>query len=135
GDRATAGLDRLASSHLPADHGCAAANPRMAWRQEARPVRALGRCPQSRQHGGTRDMSLTSKQQEAIAEFRECFERGLANDPRFAKPTRDDRPDQSTLATRWASVVNPNVWFEAAVRPFLPQLRIGLLTDDRWKSE
>ena len=80
-------------------------------------------------------MPLTDSQQQAIRDFRTWIERGLAGDARFSPPARDDRADHSTLATRWAASVNPHVWFEVAVRPFLPQVRIGLLTDDRWKSE
>jgi hypothetical protein len=46
-----------------------------------------------------------------------------------------DRPDGAMLATRWPSVENPQVWFEIAVRPGIPQVRVGVMTDDRWKSE
>lgn len=80
-------------------------------------------------------MSMNAAQQSAIRDFRDWIERGLAGDSRFDAPTRDDRADDSTLATRWASRVNPSVWLEVAIRPFLPQVRVGLLTDDRWKSE
>lgn len=80
-------------------------------------------------------MALTAAQQQTIQEFRDWVERGLKTDPRFAAPAREDRPDHSTLATRWPSAANPRLWFEVAVRPFLPQVRVGILTDDRWKSE
>jgi hypothetical protein len=80
-------------------------------------------------------MSLSAAQQASIRDFREWFERALATDERFDAPVRDDRADLSTLATRWPTRTNPHVWIEVAVRPFLPQLRVGLLTDDRWKSE
>lgn len=80
-------------------------------------------------------MALNAEQQNTIHDFRAWIERGLNADPRFAAPTREDRPDHSTLATRWPSAANPRLWFEVALRPFLPQLRVGILTDDRWKSE
>ncbi len=80
-------------------------------------------------------MALTTAQIQNIKDFREWIERGLVGDARFAPPAREDRPDHSTLATRWPSAANPHLWFEVAVRPFLPQVRIGILTDDRWKSE
>jgi len=80
-------------------------------------------------------MSLSSGHQAAISEFRDWVERGLSADPRFDAPLRDDRADLSTLATRWVTRTNSHVWLEVAVRPFLPQVRVGLLTDDRWKSE
>ncbi len=67
--------------------------------------------------------------------FRSSFEKELEGDSRFAGNHRHDRSDGSTLATRWVSTVNPHVWFEIAVRPQIPQIRVGVLTDDRWKSE
>lgn len=63
------------------------------------------------------------------------MESKLAGDPRFGGPSRHDRPDGTLLATRWPAADNPRVWFEVAVRPKIPQVRVGLLTDDRWKSE
>ena len=80
-------------------------------------------------------MSLSTEQSAAIRDFRQWFEQNLSGDQRFGSPTRDDRADQSTLATRWPTRANPQVWLEVAVRPFLPQVRVGLVTDDRWKSE
>jgi hypothetical protein len=80
-------------------------------------------------------MALTSTHLDVVDSFRTTMEEGLAGDPRFAKPERVDRPDGAMLATRWASVENPRVWFEIAVRPGIPQVRVGVLTDDRWKSE
>lgn len=70
-----------------------------------------------------------------IQAFREAFERQIESDSRFASPERRDRPDGSTLATRWPSAANGRVWFEMAIRPLIPQIRVGILTDDRWKSE
>jgi len=78
---------------------------------------------------------LTGIQQDQVQSFRAAIEDQLGGDSRFAGRTRHDRPDGSTLATRWQSVVNPHVWFEIAVRPLIPQIRVGILTDDRWKSE
>ncbi len=80
-------------------------------------------------------MGLNAEQRPVVSDFREELEAALADDPRFAGVTRDDRPDESTLATRFTAAANPHVWFEVAVRPYLPQVRVGLLTDDRWKSE
>ncbi len=80
-------------------------------------------------------MSLSSEQTAAIRDFRQWCEQNLQGDERFGAPTRDDRTDHSTLATRWPTKANPQVWLEIAVRPFLPQVRVGLVTDDRWKSE
>lgn len=80
-------------------------------------------------------MAVTTEQREKVEGFRAHFEKALAGDGRFAGLHRHDREDGSTLATRWPSLVNEHVWFEIAVRPLIPQVRVGILTDDRWKSE
>src|SRR5262245_12407110 len=80
-------------------------------------------------------MTISGTQRDLVDAFRGGFEKELSGDPRFGSSHRHDRPDGSTLATRWVSVVNPQVWFEIAVRPQIPQVRVGVLTDDRWKSE
>jgi hypothetical protein len=78
-------------------------------------------------------MSLTDTHREIIDAFRTWFEEQLAGDERLGRPTRHDRQDGSTLATRWE--VAPNLWYELTLRPLIPQARAGVLTDDRWKSE
>ncbi len=78
-------------------------------------------------------MPLSELDRRTIAEFREWFEGQLAGDRRFVGVERFDRPDESTLATRFAA--SERVWFELALRPLIPQVRAGILTDDRWKSE
>jgi hypothetical protein len=78
-------------------------------------------------------MPLPARDRELIQSFRADFEAHLKGDPRFAAPTHHDRADESTLATRFA--VGEGLWLELALRPLLPQVRVGILTDDRWKSE
>lgn len=78
-------------------------------------------------------MALDAAQVEIITNFRESLERDFRADERFASVSRVDRPDGSTLASRFE--VAPHVWLELAIRPFVPQLRVGIMTDDRWKSE
>jgi hypothetical protein len=80
-------------------------------------------------------MVINPPQAELVEAFRSAIEKELNSDPRFSAYHRHDWPDGSTLATRWTSAVNPQVWFEIAVRPLIPQVRVGILTDDRWKSE
>lgn len=80
-------------------------------------------------------MPVSESQRQLIRDFRDWLERSLAGDARFAGVNREDRADESTLAMRWVSAANPRVWFEVAVRPLIPQIRVGILTDDRWKSE
>jgi len=80
-------------------------------------------------------MVLTQAQRDFVESFRAALEEGLSGDARFTRSHRHDRPDGSTLATRWETAAHPQVWFEIAVRPLIPQVRVGILTDDRWKSE
>jgi hypothetical protein len=80
-------------------------------------------------------MVLTQAQRDLVESFRAAMEDGLSGDGRFSGMHRHDRADGTTLATRWAAAANPHVWFEIAVRPLIPQVRVGVLTDDRWKSE
>lgn len=79
-------------------------------------------------------MPLDAANREAIRQFRDKFERRYAGDKRFTGAVvRMDREDESTLISRFP--VAENLWLELCVRPFLPQLRAGIVTDDRWKSE
>lgn len=78
-------------------------------------------------------MALDSKSAGAVADFRKQLESTLAKDERFTSFEQLDRPDGTTIATRFE--VAPQVWLEVAVRPLIPQVRVGIVTDDRWKSE
>ncbi|QDV89202.1 hypothetical protein RAS2_02660 [Phycisphaerae bacterium RAS2] len=80
-------------------------------------------------------MVITAAQRDLVDSFRSSFEDAFARDDRFKAPARHDRPDGSTLAVRWPTAANEHVWLEIAVRPLIPQVRVGILTDDRWKSE
>ena len=78
-------------------------------------------------------MSLTETDRETIEAFRTYIEDSVAPDDRYGPAERHDRDDESTLATRFE--VAPACWLEIAIRPLIPQIRVGFLTDDRWKSE
>lgn len=78
-------------------------------------------------------MPLTEQQGRIVEDFRQWIGSALADQVRFKSIRRDDREDDSTLAMRWMH--QETVWFEIAVRPFLPQVRVGIVTTDRWKSE
>lgn len=78
-------------------------------------------------------MALDPALTKTVSEFRESLESALRGDERFTSMSRLDRPDGSTLATRFE--VAPQLWLETAVRPHVPQARVGIVTDDRWKSE
>lgn len=78
-------------------------------------------------------MGLTEEQSRWVEEFRGWIERHVGGGADWGRLERHDREDGSTLATRWPA--GEHVWFEVAVRPLLPQVRVGVLSDDRWKSE
>ncbi len=78
-------------------------------------------------------MALSDTQRKLILDFRTWVETHAAAGLGAGAPERQDREDDSTLATRWAG--GEQLWYELTVRPFLPQVRVGVLTDDRWKSE
>lgn len=78
-------------------------------------------------------MGLNDEQRTTVEEFRGWIERHVGGNTQWGRFERQDREDGSTLATRWP--VEEHVWYEVTVRPFLPQVRVGVLTDDRWKSE
>ncbi len=78
-------------------------------------------------------MPLSEKERERIEAFRAYVEDTAASDDRYGPMERVDREDESVLATRFAPA--PKCWFEIALRPHIPQIRVGFLTDDRWKSE
>lgn len=78
-------------------------------------------------------MSLTEQQIEHCEAFRNYVEGSASTDERYGPVQRHDREDQSLLASRFEMA--PQCWLEVALRPFVPQVRIGFVTTDRWKSE
>ena len=78
-------------------------------------------------------MALTDEQARLIESFRVYAEDAVAADDRYGSVTRHDREDGSTLALRFEA--GATCWFEVAVRPMVPQVRVGFPTNDRWKSE
>jgi hypothetical protein len=78
-------------------------------------------------------MTQTQTDNTQVTEFRAWVAAQLAGDETFGEPRVDDRPDGSTLSTRWP--IGESLFLEVTVRPHIPQVRIGVVTDDRWKSE
>jgi len=78
-------------------------------------------------------MLIDEKDQAVVSGFRSWFRERLAGDERFVGPAQHDAADGSTLMDRWE--MGEHVWLELAVRPLIPQVRVGVVTDDRWKSE
>ncbi|MEK6799694.1 MAG: hypothetical protein AABZ12_12065 [Planctomycetota bacterium] len=78
-------------------------------------------------------MPISDDDRDRIEAFRVFVEDATAGDDRYGEPSRDDRDDGSMLATRFA--VAPNCWLEVGLGPMIPQVRVGVVTTDRWKSE
>lgn len=78
-------------------------------------------------------MSLDPAERDLVRTFRDQLEDRFARDPRFSGSARHDREDESTLATRFA--LAENLWIEVCLRPSIPQIRVGILTNDRWLRE
>lgn len=78
-------------------------------------------------------MALSGHDKTLIADFRARVRGRFSGDARVTAVQELDRDDWSTLSTRFQ--VAPRLWLEAALRPNLPQLRAGILTDDRWTNE
>lgn len=78
-------------------------------------------------------MPLEEQDREIVEAFRCYIEDLVLIDDRYGEAERHDRDDESTLATRFSAGLS--CWFEVAVRPMIPQVRVAFLTDDRWKSE
>lgn len=78
-------------------------------------------------------MSLNEEQRATIEAFRSYIEDSVGTDDRYGTKVRHDRPDETILASRFEAA--PKCWFEVAVRPTIPQVRVGFLTNDRWISE
>jgi hypothetical protein len=78
-------------------------------------------------------MCLDERHRDLVHAFREQIERQLADEPGFGPVSRHDIPDRPRLITRW--LADKRVWYELAVRPTLPQVRVGMLTDARWRRQ
>lgn len=78
-------------------------------------------------------MPMNEENREVVAAFRTYIEDFVANDDRYGEVTRMDQDDESLLLSRFAA--GSDCWFEVAVRPSIPQVRVAFITNDRWKSE
>lgn len=74
-------------------------------------------------------MMVTPEQRVQVEAFRQRLEPAVTERLKGIACEHDDRDDGRTLTTRWA--VQPRFWLELTIRPTLPQVRVGLLTDDR----
>jgi len=77
-------------------------------------------------------MPLSSEQGQWVTGFREWLESAADHQLRLADRIRIDREDRSTLAARWC--IADRTWSEVVIRPFLPQVSVAIVTDDRQKN-
>ncbi len=77
-------------------------------------------------------MPLDDRARQIVREFRAWIISAVGGELQFRAMECRDREDESTLGTRWE--VDHHLWYEIAIRPFLPQVRIAILTDDPWRS-
>ncbi len=78
-------------------------------------------------------MQLSAADDQRLQKFRDAFEARFAGDARFRRVLRQDREDRSTLLSHFE--VADQLWMELMIRPFVPQLRAGVVTTDRWRNE
>lgn len=78
-------------------------------------------------------MPLTEGDLKHIEQFRDHVAQAMGRDERFGPAVRSAREDMSSFLMRFP--IAPSCWVEATVRPYIPQVRVGFVTDDRWKSE
>lgn len=65
--------------------------------------------------------------------FRSGVEKAVLRDEEFDTVTRDDRADGAALVSRFP--VAEKLWIDLTIRPAIPQIRAGIVTDDRWVNE
>ena len=74
-------------------------------------------------------MAVDEAARSKIESFRRRFREKYAGDARFLGIEDADREDGSALATRFR--VADHLWLEVCLRPHIPQLRAGIVTDDQ----
>ncbi|MFQ5463293.1 MAG: hypothetical protein ACE5E5_11790 [Phycisphaerae bacterium] len=74
-------------------------------------------------------MTITSEQSEIVDAFLDYLDGEFSGDERYGPAERYDRKDESSRALRFS--LGPNCWIEAAVRPAVPEVRVGFVTDER----
>ena len=78
-------------------------------------------------------MPLSEHDSERVDAFLTYIEDTNAADERYGRSQRHQRDDGTTVATRFEA--GPSCFFEVAVRPLVPQVRVAFLTDDQETSE
>lgn len=74
--------------------------------------------------------ALDRQMRTAIESFRARIVEAIGD--RWGPPVRLDRDDAEAITTRWR--LEPHLWCELTIRPFLAQVRVGVVTDDAWRD-
>ena len=75
---------------------------------------------------------LDDRHRDVMDAFRAWIESAAEGELGLTGGRRYDRRDERTLATHWPA--NGHLWYEIAVLPFLPQVRVAMVTDDPYRS-
>jgi hypothetical protein len=78
---------------------------------------------------GLRSMSLTKRELTLIELFRSGVETLAGTKLGLSDPERHDRDDHWIISIRW--LIDQHWWLELIIRPTLPQVRVGVVTDDQ----
>ena len=73
--------------------------------------------------------TLTEREQDILESFREFVEDGCEHDDRYGQARRNDSEDGSVLATVFEA--GEACWFEVAVIPEIPQIRVSFIVTDQ----
>ena len=74
-------------------------------------------------------MPLSEEDRLMVDAFRDYVQGFVEADDRYGAATRHDAEDESNLPIRFDA--GEYWWLEVAVRPFVPEIRVGILTTDR----
>jgi hypothetical protein len=72
--------------------------------------------------------TLTQREQDILMSFREFIEDSCEHDDRYGEARRMDSEDGSVLATVFEA--GDSCWFEVALIPEIPQIRVGFLIEN-----
>ncbi len=73
-------------------------------------------------------MPLDESSRESIEAFHKYVQDSVASDDRYGPARPYDGEDESAFTTLFEA--GPSCWFEVAVHPLVPQIRVGFLTSD-----
>jgi len=76
-------------------------------------------------------MIVTEDQLRMVNDFREWMESAVSGILQKDDFERHDHQDRSAFINRW--MIQKHIWHEITIRPSLPQVRVGIMTDDPYR--